>query len=161
MNLKNSYPTTVPADDGAANSAGGPCARRSRAGGLKAWFGCLAFTAATLAHATLPPPSPAQAQAAAEKKAKADAQAAKDKEALLATMDKIASRWRSNAASKGLHTNPPVAVAAPAPAVTAPTTMAAPSGQPGGTQGPAAQAVPIRSEKLGTAPPSADVKKKP
>jgi hypothetical protein len=161
MKLTNLSLVTAPSTDNVAACGRGRRAHRSAAGRLKALFGCLALTAATLAHATLPPPSPAQAQAAADKKAKADAQAAKDKEALLATMDKIASRWRSNASSKGLHTNPPVAVAAPAPAVTAPTTMAAPSGQPGGTQGPAAQAAPIRSEKLGTAPPSADVKKKP
>jgi hypothetical protein len=153
MTLKKSIPAAAPA----ADSLG----IRARVPRLKAALGCLAIAAATLAHATLPPPSPAQAQAAAAKKAQADAQAAKDKEQLLATMDNLASRWRSHAASKGLHTNPPVAVAAPTAAVTAPTIGAAPSGQPGGKLGPAAQSAPARSEKLGTAAPSADVKKKP
>ncbi|MCS0806691.1 hypothetical protein NX774_01970 [Massilia agilis] len=125
----------------------------------------LAFTLALLAlgsvaNAALPPPSPAQAQAAAAKKAAADAQAQKDKEALMASMDAIAGRWRSRAAGQGWHTNPSVAIAAPA-APSAPAAGAAPAGQPGGKPGPAAPAVPIRSEKLGTAPPSADVKKKP
>ncbi|MCS0607721.1 hypothetical protein NX773_06050 [Massilia solisilvae] len=126
----------------------------------------LAFTLALLAlgsvaNAALPPPSPAQAQAAAAKKAAADAQAQKDKEALMASMDAIAGRWRSRAAGQGWHTNPSVAIAAPATAASAPATGAAPASQPGGKPGPATAAVPIRSEKLGTAPPSADVKKKP
>jgi hypothetical protein len=105
------------------------------------------------ASAALPPPSPAQAQAAAAKKAAADAQAQKDKQELTASMDAITARWRAKAASQGLHTNAPVAVAA------APAAGAAPAGQPGTK--PAAPALPIRSEKAGTAPPSADVKKTP
>jgi hypothetical protein len=169
MRLKKTVPGTAPAIDGAeqyASCALGNCApvsraARARIGRLKAVLGCVAIAVSGLANATLPPPSPAQAQEAAAKKAKADAQAAKDKQELLATMDSITARWRSRAASQGLHTNPPVAVAAPTPAVNAPATGAAPAGQPGGTPGPAAQAAPIRSEKLGTAPPSADVKKKP
>jgi colicin import membrane protein len=128
---------------------------------LKSTVACAAFGAAGAALAGLPPPSPAQAQAAAAKKAKAAEQAAQDKQALLASMDAIAVRWRSRAAAQGWHTNPAVAVAAPPAAVSAPTTGAGPAGQPGGQQGPAVQAAPIRSEKLGTAPPSADVKKKP
>jgi colicin import membrane protein len=133
----------------------------ARPGWMKLAFTCLAVATTALAHATLPPPSPAKAQEAAAKKAQADAQAAKDKQELLASMDSITARWRSRAASQGLRANPAVPVAAPGPAVTAPATGAAPAGQPGGQQGPAVQAMPIRSEKLGTAPPSADVKKKP
>jgi colicin import membrane protein len=120
----------------------------------------VAAAAAGAASAALPPPSPAQAQAAAAKKAAADAQAQKEKQELLASMDGITARWRAKAGSRGLRTNPPVAVAAPAAAVAAPATAAAPAGQPGGTQGNA-PALPIRSEKAGTAPPSADVKKTP
>jgi colicin import membrane protein len=161
MTPKKSIPATAPGVGGVGDCACLHGVALGSKGTLKAALGCLLFAAATLAHATLPPPSPAQAQAAAAKKAKADAQAAKEKEELLATMDKLAARWRSKASSQGVHTNPPVAVAAPTPAVNAPATGAAPAGQPGGTPGPAAQAAPIRSEKFGTAPPSADVKKKP
>jgi hypothetical protein len=121
----------------------------------------LLLCVASVASAALPKPSPAAAQAAADKKAKADAQAAKDKQELLASQDAIVSRWRSRAAAQGWHTNPAVAVAAPVAATNAPATGNAPAGQPGGTQGPAVQAAPIKSEKLGTAPPSEDVKKKP
>jgi colicin import membrane protein len=123
----------------------------------------LAISGAALA--VLPPPSPAQAQAAAAKKAQADAQAQKDKAELMATMDALTARWRSRAQSQGWPVHPPVAVAAAAPsataAVSAPLTGAAPAGQPGGQQGPAVANAPIRSEKLGTAPPSTDVKATP
>jgi colicin import membrane protein len=129
----------------------------------------LAISGAALA--VLPPPSPAQAQAAAAKKAQADAQAQKDKAELMATMDALTARWRSRAQSQGWPVHPPVAVAAATPAapgapaataaVSAPLTGAAPAGQPGGQQGPAVANAPIRSEKLGTAPPSTDVKATP
>ncbi|MGZ5199048.1 MAG: hypothetical protein ACXWC4_04690 [Telluria sp.] len=124
------------------------------------WIAAVALAGLTgVASATLPAPSPAAAQAAAAKKAAADAQAAKDKQELLASEDAVASRWRSRAAAQGWHTNPAVAVA-PAPA-TSSATGNAPAGQPGGKLAPATQAAPIKSEKLGTAAPSADVKKKP
>jgi len=92
------------------------------------------------AQAALPKPTPAQQEAAAAKKAQADAQAAKDKASLAASMDAVASRWRSHAAQNGWKTHPPVAIAAAAPA---------------------GAAAPIKSEKLGTAAPSADVKQAP
>lgn len=120
----------------------------------------LLCTAARFAAAALPPPSPAQAQAAAAKKAAADAQAQKDKEALLAAMDRIAARYRAYALAQGRKTNPPVAVAAAPAALSAPAAAAGPTAQPGGTLGPAVQ-VPQRTEKAGTAAPSADVKKAP
>jgi hypothetical protein len=121
---------------------------------------------ATAAHAALPAPTPAQQQAAAAKKAQTDAQAAKDKESLTASMDDVSKRWRVRAAGQGWQTHPAVAIAAaPAPAsaggVSAPLAGNAPAGQPGGNLTQAGTAVPIRSEKLGTAPPSADVKKQP
>jgi colicin import membrane protein len=118
--------------------------------------------AAGAAQAALPKPTPAQEQAAADKKAKADAQAAKDKESLTASMDAVASHWRSRAGQQGWKTHPPVAIAAAAPAATAaPITGAAPAGQPAGQLTPTGAAAPIKSEKLGTAAPSADVKKAP
>jgi len=121
----------------------------------------LVLSAAT-ANAALPPPTPAQQEAAAAKKAAADAQAAKDKASLAASMDAITARWRSRAAAQGLKTHAPVAIAAAAPAAAgAPAPAAAPAGQPEGKLTPAGAAAPIRSEKLGTAPPSTDVKAGP
>ncbi len=128
---------------------------------------------ASLAWAALPPPTPAQQQAAAEKKAKADAQAAKDKISLAASMDAVTARYRARAAQEGWKTHPAVAVVAAAPAAAAapggaPITAAGaasppPAGSPGaGTPTAASLAAPnpsIKSEKLGTAPPSEDVKK--
>lgn len=113
------------------------------------------------AEAALPPPTPAQVEAQAAKKAQADAQAAKDKQELLASMDALTARWRSNAAAKGWKLNPPTAVAAAPAAVTAPANQSAPSGQPAGKMSDAGQAAPVTSEKAGTAPPSADVKQAP
>jgi hypothetical protein len=89
----------------------------------------------------LPPPTPAQQEAAAAKKAAADAQAAKDKALLAASVDAVTARWRARAAAQGWKTHAPIAIAAAAPAA-----------------GPAA---PVKSEKLGTAPPSTDVKAGP
>jgi colicin import membrane protein len=111
---------------------------------------------AATAHGALPPPTPAQQEAAAAKKAAADAQAAKDKALLAASMDAITARWRGRAAQQGWKAHAPVAVAAAAPAALG--GAAAPAGQPEGKLTPAGAAAPIRSEKLGTAPPSADVK---
>jgi len=115
----------------------------------------LALSAAA-AHAAVPAPTPAQQEAAAAKKAAADAQAAKDKALLAASMDAISSRWRSRASAQGWKTHAPVAIAAATPA-----TAAAPAGQPDGKLTPAGAAAPIKSEKLGTAPPSEDVKAGP
>lgn len=86
--------------------------------------------AAGAAQAALPPPTPAEAAAQAAKKAAADAQAAKDKQALLATMDMLAARWRSRAAANGwpLHApTPVVAAAAPPATVPAPAASAKPA----------------------------------
>jgi hypothetical protein len=121
----------------------------------------LALSAAT-AHAALPPPTPAQQEAAAAKKAAADAQAAKDKASLAASMDALTARWRARAAQQGWKARPPIAIAAAAPvAAGAPAQAAAPAGQPDGKLTPAGAAAPIKSEKLGTAPPSTDVKAGP
>ncbi|MBW8896608.1 MAG: hypothetical protein JF619_00470, partial [Massilia sp.] len=103
-------------------------------------------------------------EAAAAKKAAADAQAAKDKVLLDASVDAITARWRARAGAQGWKTHAPVAIAAApaAPAAAgAPTQAAAPAGQPEGKLTPAGAAAPIRSEKLGTAPPSTDVKAGP
>jgi hypothetical protein len=113
--------------------------------------------AAATAHAALPAPTPAQQQAAAAKKAAADAQAAKDKQELGASMDAIVARWRTRAGAQGWKTHAPIAIAA----ASSPTQAAAPAGQPDGTLTAAGAAAPIKSEKLGTAPPSADVKAGP
>jgi hypothetical protein len=129
-------------------------------------------------QAALPAPTPAAQQAAAAKKADADAQAAKDKQSLGASMDAVSAHWRSQAAQKGWKTHPAVAIAAapaPAPAAgaapasgtasgpgsSAPITGAVPAGQPAGTLTATSATLPIRSEKLGTAPPSTDVKAGP
>jgi colicin import membrane protein len=115
----------------------------------------LALCAAT-AHAALPPPTPAQQEAAAAKKAAADAQAAKDKALLAASMDALTARWRARATQQGWKAHAPIAIAAAAPAA-----ATAPAGQPEGKLTPAGAAAPIKSEKLGTAAPSTDVKAGP
>ena len=140
---------------------------------------------AGVALAALPPPSPAQAQAAAAKKAEADAKAAQDKERLEASMENISTRWRQRAASEGYKIVPPTAlgsatsmppvaasdvtppeagIPAPAPANAAPgTAAAAPAtgAAPRSVHALQAAMVPIKSEKLGTARPSKDVKSGP
>jgi hypothetical protein len=140
---------------------------------LKAALLIAGLLVASLAWAALPPPTPAQQQAAAEKKAKADAQAAKDKESLAASMDAVTARYRTRAGQEGWKTHPAVAIAAAAPPA-APPAAPAPGGAPVTAAGPASQpaagtvgagATPsgappkIQSEKLGTAPPSEDIKK--
>jgi hypothetical protein len=141
---------------------------------LKAALLIAGLLVASVAWAALPPLTPAQQQAAAEKKAKADAQAAKDKESLAASMDAVTTRWRTRASQEGWKTHPAVAIAAAAPAAAgagaAPVTTAGPASPPppgslgaGATTaaGQAAVNPAIKSEKLGTAPPSEDVKKGP
>jgi hypothetical protein len=113
--------------------------------------------AAATVHAALPAPTPAQQEAAAAKKAVADAQAAKDKQELGASMDAIVARWRARAGAQGWKTHAPIAIVAAA----SPTQAAAPAGQPDGKLTAAGAAAPIKSEKLGTAPPSTDVKAGP
>jgi hypothetical protein len=135
-------------------------------------------------RAALPPPSPAQAQAAAAKKADADAKAEQEKERLAATMDRVSTRWRQRAASEGYKIVPPaVAAAAPVPLVAASDVTPPEAGVPAAAPANAAPgtaaaspatgaaprsvhalrsaAVPVKSEKLGTARPSEDVKRGP
>jgi hypothetical protein len=123
--------------------------------------GLVLLGSALSARATLPPPTPEQAQAQAVKKAAADAQAAKDKAALLASMDGVSDRWRANARAKGLKINPPTPMASPGAAVTAPADQNSPTGQPDGKLTAAGAAAPKTSEKNGTAAPSKDVKPAP
>jgi len=153
---------------------------------MSTWINRLLLVAgmagAGVAMAALPAPSPAQAQAAAAKKAEADAKAAKEKEQLAASMDALSARWRQRAATEGYKIKPPVTVAAapkgmpgdvtppqagmpaaapinaaPGTAAAAPATGAAPRS----VQALNAANVPVKSEKLGTARPSEDVKKEP
>lgn len=140
---------------------------------------------ACAALAALPPSSPQQAQAAAAKKADADARAALEKERLAASMSEVSAHWRARAASEGYKIVPPPAqaltpptplrsasdvtppsagVPAPAPANAAPgTAAAAPAtgAAPRSIHALQAATVPIKSEKLGTARPSEDVKTGP
>jgi len=151
----------------------------------------LAALLGTSAWAALPKPvlTPEQAQAAAVKKADADAKAAKEKEQLAASMDAVSARWRAQAPSHGWKINPPTAIAqapapgavapgvaasgvtppnagvpAAAPANAAPGTAAAAPGRGAAPLSPQALQsanVPVKSEKLGTAAPSKDIKTRP
>jgi colicin import membrane protein len=81
-------------------------------------------------------------------------------------MDAVSAHWRSRAAQQGWKTHPAVAIAAAPGAgsgsgLSGPITGAGPAGQPAGQLTQTGASLPIRSEKLGTAPPSADVKKAP
>lgn len=105
------------------------------------------------AAAKLRDPTPEEARVAAEKKAQADAQAAKDKQALTASMDALSERWRAKAAANGWAVNPPIPIASPTAAVSAPATQSGSSGQPGGKIGEAGQAAPVTSEKAGNVTP--------
>jgi hypothetical protein len=105
--------------------------------------------AANLAHAALPPPTPAEAAAQATKKAAADAQAAKDKEALLASIDTVSTRWRMTAKARGLAVNPPTPLPSPSAALSAPAKQ------------DNAPPPPVTSEKSGSAAPSKDTKTAP
>lgn len=109
------------------------------------------------ATAVLAKPTEAEAKAAAEKKAKADSKSQQEKKELAGSMQAVADRWRKNAAEKGWTVHPPVPVDAVA-GMNAEAAMNKPSGQPGGQLGEAAANAEIRSEKLGTAPASEDVK---
>ncbi|MCD2518516.1 hypothetical protein LQ564_19620 [Massilia sp. G4R7] len=91
--------------------------------------------------------TPAQQQAAADKKAADDAKAARDKENLAASMDAVAARWRAQAPAKGWKIQPPVQVAAAAPAAGRAPNMVL------GTQGTAAGGT--QAAAGGTAPGAA------
>ncbi len=98
----------------------------------------------------------ADAKAAAEEKgkARADAEADRQKQLLAAAMDRSAERWRQQAGAGGKGT-PPGAAVDSARGFQQSEDQSSASGQPTGRLG--AGAVP-RSEKHGTAEPSADVK---
>jgi hypothetical protein len=80
-------------------------------------------------------------------------------------MDRVVQRWRQRAAAQGWKANAPTPVVAAATAASGSGGAQAPGqGNPHSAPGTAAAgasapALPIRSEKLGTAPPSEDVKK--
>lgn len=115
--------------------------------------------------AALPPPTPQQQAEAAAKAAQAASAAAQEKQELAASMDRVAQRWRQRAAAQGWKVNAPTPVAVAATAAGGSGLAQVPGqGNPHSAPGtPAAgaastPALPIRSEKLGTAPPSQDVK---
>jgi hypothetical protein len=118
-------------------------------------------SAGGISSAKLPAPTPEQQQAAATKKEQAAAKQAIEKQQLTETMDRIAERWRTRAGKEGWKTNPPTPVAAQsgAPTQGTPPASGTAAAQPGASAAaPAPAAPPIRSEKFGTAPASADVK---
>jgi colicin import membrane protein len=126
---------------------------------------------AALGGTALGPPSPggsAAAPAASGATGTADAaapvppgpatsEAQQQAVALAASMDAVASRWRTRAQAQGWRVNPQTPVAALA-GFDASATQSSPSGQPAGRLTEAGAAAPGRSEKAGTAAPSADVK---
>ena len=87
----------------------------------------------------------------------AQQEAERAKQNLANAMDTVSKRWRTRATANGWELFPPTPVNASL-GFDASATQAGASGQPGGRLGPAAQQVPINSEKSGTAAPSADVK---
>lgn len=132
---------------------------------LKTFLARSLAAAAALSFAALPgpavaalaAPTEAEAKAAAEKKAKADAKAATEKKQLAASMEAVAQRWRTTATERGWTVHSPTPIDAVA-GISAEAALDKPSGQPGGKLGEDAAKAPVRSEKLGTAPDSQDVK---
>lgn len=121
---------------------------------------------ATATLAALPAPTPQQQAQAAAKAAQAASAAAVEKQQLEAAMDRLSQRWRQRAAAQGWQAHPPTPVAAATTGAGGSGNAQVPGqGNPHSAPGtPAAgaasaPALPIRSEKLGTAPPSEDVKK--
>ncbi len=108
-------------------------------------------------RAALPAPTPQQQQAEATKKAQAAEQAEQEKQRLAASMEQLAARWRASAAHNGWQTHPPTPVD-PVAGIAASGAQQGAAGQPGGQAGSAAASAPVRSEKLGTAAASTDVK---
>lgn len=129
----------------------------THAGGIAVLLFLQLFLFTESAFAKLPPPTPEQQQAAAEKKTASDARGAKEKQQLADAMDRIARQWRAKASAEGWESHPPTSVEAIS-GFAASETQSGPSGQPGGRQSKIEAEAPIRSEKAGTAPPSADVK---
>ena len=74
----------------------------------------------------------------------ADAKTEKDKQALLASMDGLAARWRARTAAAGKPVPAPVPIVAQVAAVTAPNVQGGANGQPGGQLGATAAATPVR-----------------
>ncbi|MEN3366796.1 MAG: hypothetical protein V7606_4070 [Burkholderiales bacterium] len=126
----------------------------------KTGIAALACVVCAYAAATLAPPTPEAQQAAAAKKAQADAQAEKEKQELAVSMDAVAARWRERAKENGWPVHSPTPVSAKQ-GLDAAAMQSSQSGQPGGKLGSVARETPVRSEKSGTAEPSADVKKNP
>ncbi|WP_157269654.1 hypothetical protein [Azohydromonas aeria] len=137
---------------------------RTRALALAVGLALGGFTVA--AQAALPAPTPEQQAAAAAKAAQAASAAAVEKQQLDAATDRVAQHWRQRAAAQGWKVNPPTPVATAAVGNSGAGTGGAqqpgqgnPHSAPGTpAAGAAAPALPIRSEKHGTAPPSEDVK---
>lgn len=94
---------------------------------------------------------------AEQTKADAAAKAEQEKQQLAAAMGRIGQRWRERAAIEGWPANQPTPVE-PVAGIEASNQQSSASGQPGGQLGEVARDAPVRSEKLGTAPPSEDVK---
>lgn len=92
--------------------------------------------------------TPEQQAAAAKKKADAAAQAERDKKSLAESIERVSGHWRQRAQSQGWPVQPQTEVQPP------PATPSAAAAAP-------RQPEVIRSEKLGTAPPSEDVKRPP
>ncbi|MDB5752839.1 MAG: hypothetical protein JWP65_3260, partial [Ramlibacter sp.] len=124
--------------------------------------GTAAGSTGTQAAAT-PTPAAAGSTAAAPNAAPASSalpavsEAQRAEVALAASMDAVATRWRTRAAAQGWAVHPATPID-PLGGIQASTWQAAPSGQPQGQLTRAGAAAPIASEKLGTAAPSADVK---
>jgi hypothetical protein len=127
--------TTPASPPGATASASGNAAAPTGTAGATAMSPQAAASAALKPASAAAAPAPSDAQ--------------KQQQELLAAMDAAAERWRARAATEHWPTHPATAVA-PASGVQA-------SANPPNAPARGAQA-PIRSEKLGTAPPSPDVK---
>jgi hypothetical protein len=143
---------SAPPQPGPAGTPGIPKGAEGNTGGT-AMGGTTASAPAAGAAAPTGPASAAGAPAsaalapasAASAPGLADAQ--RQQLELSAAQDVVATRWRSRAAAQGWPSHP----ATPVDAVGGIQASAAPAAAP-------AASPPIRSEKLGTAPPSADVK---
>jgi hypothetical protein len=131
-------------DSALRNSGEQAPAQRGANPGAPAHQGAGATAAAPAASAA--PPADAASQ-----------EAARQKQALDVAMARVSERWRARAAVQGWLMHPPTAVDAQAGFADS-QHQSGPSGQPGGRLGSVAQQAPLRSEKSGTAAPSADVK---
>jgi colicin import membrane protein len=146
--LGGTTPAAAPGTTAAANAA-----PASGAMGSAAPASAPATASAGAAPATAA--APIVPASAASTPAVSDAE--RQQRSLAAAMDVVAAHWRARAGQQGwaVHAATPIESIA---GFAASATQTAPTGQPQGTlTAPSAQ-MPIRSEKLGTAPPSGDVK---